>query len=47
MGYFYDAVDWGTEVLQALPGFMWEHRMWLIALIPVAGVLALYKFLWP
>ncbi len=46
-GFFYDTIDWGTEFLQELPGFMWEHRMWLAAFIPVVGLYALYKFLWP
>ena len=46
-GFFYDIVDWGTELLQALPGFLWEHKMWLVVLIPVAGLYGLKKVLWP
>ena len=46
-GFFYDMMDWGTEFLQGLPGFLWEHKMWLAALIPVAFLYGLYKVLWP
>ena len=45
--FFYDIVDWVTEFVQTLPSFLWEHRMWVIALLPVLGVYALYKYLWP
>ena len=46
-GFFYDIVDWLTEFVQALPMFLLEHKMWVIALLPVLGVYALYKYLWP
>ncbi len=47
-GFFYGIIDSGTEFLQELPGFMWEHKMWMIAVVlPVVGVYALYKFFWP
>jgi hypothetical protein len=46
-GFFYDIVDWLTDIVRDLPMFLWEHKMWLIALLPVAAVYALYKYLWP
>lgn len=26
--------------------FLWEHKMWVIALLPVLGASALYKYLY-
>lgn len=47
IGIFYDVVDWATEfVLRTFSPWLWEHKMWLIALIPLFGAYALYKFLW-
>lgn len=47
-GFFYDILDTGTEFLQGAPGFMWEHKMWMIAVVfPLIALYALYKFLWP
>ena len=34
-------------LVHTLPPWLLEHKMWLIALIPVFGVIALYKYLWP
>lgn len=47
LGFFDDIVYWLTDIIKALPSFLWEHKMWLIALLPVAAVYALYKYLWP
>ena len=47
-GFFYGIIDMGVEFLQTLPGFMWEHKMWMIAFVfPLVALYALYKFLWP
>jgi hypothetical protein len=46
-GLFNDLFYWLTDIIKELPDFLWEHKMWVIALAPVLGVYALYKYLWP
>ncbi len=47
-GFLYELIDMATEFfVHTLPPFLWEHKMWVIALLPVVGVYALYKYLWP
>jgi hypothetical protein len=42
-----DAIAWGTDSLvHTLPMWAWEHKLWLIAMIPVVGVIVLAKYLW-
>jgi hypothetical protein len=47
VGIFNNLIGSVTEFfVETLPPLLWEHKMWVIALLPVAGVYALYKFLW-
>jgi len=47
MGFFYDMLDSVTDFfVHTLPPWLWEHKMWLIAVAPIVGVYVLYKYLW-
>ncbi len=47
-GLIGEVADWSAHFfLQTLPPWMMEHKMWLLALLPVVGIYALYKYLNP
>jgi len=46
VGFFHHIRDQLIDILKDLPMFLWEHKMWVIALLPVVGVYVLYKYLW-
>ena len=47
MGYIEDAIVWLSRFLiHTLPTWAWEHKVWLIVLIPLVGAIALVKYLW-
>jgi hypothetical protein len=42
-----DIVRWLSHFLiHTLPMWALEHKLWLIVLIPLAGAIALVKYLW-
>lgn len=44
-GVISDALGPMTDILNNLLPWMWENKMWLIALIPVIAVIAIVKFI--
>jgi len=46
-GLIGDVAEWLIHFfVHTVPPWLWEHKMWLIALTPLAGAYALYKYLW-